>query len=171
MKAPWPLNGRLDQRDPRLAADPDIAPYGCAMMLTFAAGTWLMDREPPAADQVLSLHAQGVQQGIIEDECFVRRWARAINLAAGMVVVTYAGPEGEPPDSHDPYDYPFKPGELVFDCWWRPSRPQIGFHFTWSHPEQYDPLGSFAPGLSNSRQYGVVHSRRAFRIIAGPRAA
>ena len=168
LRDPWPLDGRLDQRDPRLG--PKIARYGCAMLLCAAAGAWLQRRPPPGWEQVLTWWGEARHSGTIGDDCFIERWARAINDAAGELVVEYAGPPGEPPDSHDPPDYPLRPGELVFDCW-RRQDVDVGEHFTWVHPVRYDPLGSAEPGLSWSRKLGVVVSRRAFRIVGGPRAA
>lgn len=159
---PWPLSGRLDQRDPALAAVPDIAPYGCAMMLCFASGAYLADRDPPDAAEVLAMHAAGVRDGLIGDECFIESWERVIDMAAGQHVVEYT-------DRHEPADFPLDPGWLVFDCWKRTDR-NVGVHFTIRHPILYDPLGSAEPGLSWSRKLGQVVSRRAFRIVGGPRA-
>ena len=45
----------------------------------------------------------------------------------------------------------------------------VGQHFhVYEQPDadiQFDPLGSAAPGLSNSRKHGVIVSSRAFRIL------
>ena len=133
-------------------------------MLSFEAGRYLKSDPhgtvcPYTPCQIIALHDEATEQGILGEDCFVQDWDRMIDLAASRNAVKYLG--------HKPADYPDSDGELVFDVWKRMDR-NIGVHFTWTCPSpgiQYDPLGSAEPGLSWSRKLGIVVSRRAFRIL------
>ena len=182
-QAPWPLvdsflGERLDQRDPRMSDEPQIKPYGCAMMLCLEAGRYLewlhkggADDDDPKnttyPDPITPIKAMGFFRagrdslGVIREDCYITDWDKVMDFAAGYDAVDYIG--------HVDDDYERLPEELVFDVWRRDGVE--GVHFTWQHFDtqrdigiQYDPLGSFQPGLSNTRHYGHLVSRRAFRI-------
>ena len=168
-KDPWPLHGRLDQRDARLSARPAIKPYGCAFMLTTEVGRYLADpAQDPASDlyierwtplQIIALYDTACEKGYVRArDAFIEDWDKVIDLAAGRNAVDSLGWKDA--------DYPYSEDEIVIDCWERQDM-NVGQHFTVQIPQggiQYDPLGSAEPGLSNSRKYGIIVSKRAFKI-------
>ena len=161
VKEPWPLGERLDQRDPRLSMRSALKPYGCAFMLTVEAGRWLAGGRPWTPLQITALYDEACSQGIVrERDAFIEQWQDMVNLAAGRLAVKYT-------DRHEPADFPYSPEYVVFRCYERQDM-DVGQHFVYEQPDadiQYDPLGSAAPGLSNSRKHGVIVSSRAFRIL------
>lgn len=170
---PWPLNGRLDQRDERLKIRPSLSPYGCAFMIAAEVGRYLADPEHNPASplyidrwsplQIIAIFDEGVSRGFVrESDAYMEDWDDTINLAAGRRAVQQIGDPW-----HKPADYPYSPDEIVISCYERQDI-DVGKHFCLEIPHaeiQYDPLSSAEPGLSWSRKLGIVVSKRAFRIL------
>ena len=169
LKEPWPLNGRLDQRDPRMRDRPQIAPFGCALLICSAVGRFLSNGPLWTPLETVGLLDTCGKKGIVRvSDCYIDDWDKVVDFIAGSDRSDYLG--------HVDADFPHAPDKIVIDVW-RRTDIDVGLHFTWSHPAadiQYDPLGSAHPGkvvdpdgatLSNSRKYGSIESRRAFQIL------
>lgn len=167
----WPMDGRVDQR--RVGID-EIAKFGCAFLCAVELGRWLRGEEPASPALVRTLYFIARDKGWLGDDCEVLAWGRLVNWQS-PAVAEYLGWRSPsflcsgdaPPPGHEATR-----GVVCVDEWEHREGPHVWGHYTvWAQVGDrriaYDPDGTIAPGLSRTRRFGRVVSRRAFELTEG----
>ena len=170
-REPFALQGRPEQLD--FAAEPAgtafqpeasaIGEGGCAVLCALALGWWLAgDRRKSAVGLVVTLVRAMIARGWVKQDMTVADWEEAVNRCYDGGLVRYLGAVSG--------DYPDHPGVVCVDEWAHRVGPHTYRHFTLDCSArnravlQYDPLGSYEPGLSRTRAFGELVGRRAFLV-------